>query len=49
MFTLLIALSSFGREFHSVRAATTKALSPDVVFDLTAGIESKILPEGLII
>ena len=47
MFTLVIALSSFGREFHSVRAATTKALSPDVVFDLTAGIESKILLEDL--
>ena len=28
-------------------SATIKALSPDVVFDRTAGIESKILPEDL--
>ena len=47
MFTLLIARSSFGREFQSVGAATIKAVSPNVVFDRTAGIESKILPEDL--
>ena len=47
MFTLVIARSSFGREFQSFGAATTKALSPDVVFDRTAGIESEILPEHL--
>ena len=44
---LVIARSSFGREFHSVDAATVKALSPNVVFDRIAGIESRILPEDL--
>ena len=47
MFTLVIARSSCGREFQSFGAATTKALSSDIVFDRTAGIESKILPEDL--
>ena len=47
LFTLVIARRSFGREFQSVGTATIKALSPDVVFDRTAGIESKILPEDL--
>ena len=42
LFTLVIARSSFGREFQSLGAATIKALSPNV-FDRTAGIESKIL------
>ena len=37
LFTLAIARTSFGREFHSVGAATIKALSPNV-FDRTAGI-----------
>ena len=46
MFTLLIARSSFGREFQSVGAATIKTLSPNV-FDRTAGIESKILSDAL--
>ena len=41
LFTLVIARSSFGREFQSVGTATMiKALSPNV-FDRTAGIESK--------
>ena len=44
-FTLVIARRSFGRKFQSVGAATIKALSPNVVFDRIAGIESKILPE----
>ena len=47
LFTLVIARSSFGREFKSVGAAAMKALSPKVVFDRTAGIKSKILPEDL--
>ena len=34
-------------EFQSVGADTIKALAPNVVFDRTAGIESKILPEDL--
>ena len=38
--------SSFGRELQSVGAATIKALSPNI-FDQTACIESKILPEDL--
>ena len=46
LFTLVIARSSFGREFQSVDAATIKALSPNV-FDRTAGTENKILPEDL--
>ena len=47
-FTLVIARSSFGREFQSLGAAATiKALSPNVFFNRTAGIESKILPEDL--
>ena len=46
LFTLVIVRSSFGREFQSVGAATIKALSPNV-FDRTAGMESKILPEDL--
>ena len=46
LFTLVIARSSFGRQFQNVGAATIKALSPNV-FDRTAGIESKILPEDL--
>ena len=41
LFTSVIARSSFGREFQSVGAATIKALSPNVVFNRTAGIESK--------
>ena len=44
---LVVARSSFGRKFQSVGAATIKDLSPNVFFDLTAGIESKILPEDL--
>ena len=47
LFTTVIARSSFGREFQSLGAATIKAVSPNVVFDRTAGIESKILPEDL--
>ena len=47
LFTLVVARSSFGREFQNVGAVTIKALSPNVVFDQTAGIESKILPEDL--
>ena len=47
LFTLVVGRSSFGREFQSVGAATIKALSPNVFFDRTAGIESKILPEDL--
>ena len=43
---LVIAQSSFGRELQSVGVATIKALSPNV-FDRTAGIESKILPQDL--
>ena len=49
LFRLVIARSSFGREFQSVDAATIKALSSNVVFDRTAGIESKILPEELML
>ena len=33
--------------WKSLGAATIKAVSPNVVFDRTAGIESKILPEDL--
>ena len=49
LLTSVIARSSFGRELQSVGAATIKALSPNVVFDRTAGLESKIpvLPEDL--
>ena len=47
LFTLVVGRSSFGREFQSVGAATIKALSPNVFFDRTSGIESKILPEDL--
>ena len=47
LFTIVIVRSSFGREFQSLGAATIKAVSPNVVFDRTAGIESKILPEDL--
>ena len=47
LFTTVMARSSFGREFQSLGAATIKAVSPNVVFDRTAGIESKILPEDL--
>ena len=46
-FNLVVARSSFGRKFQSVGAVTIKDLSPNVFFDLTAGIESKILPEDL--
>ena len=46
LFTLVIAQSSFGREFQSLGAATIKALSPNV-FDQAVGIESKILSEDL--
>ena len=46
LFTLVIARSSFGREFQSVGAATMKALSANVI-EQPAGIESKILPEDL--
>ena len=46
LFTLVIARSSFEREFQSLGAATIRALSPNV-FDRTAGIESKILPQDL--
>ena len=46
LFTLLIARSSFGRDFQSLGAATIKALSHNV-FDRTAGIENKTLPEDL--
>ena len=42
LLTSVIARSSFGRELQSVGAATIKALSPNVVFDRTAGLESKI-------
>ena len=42
-----MARSSFGREFQGVGAAAIKALSPNVVFDRTAGIKSKILPEDV--
>ena len=49
LFGLVIARSSFGREFQSVGAATIKALSPNVACDRTAGIESKILPEDLML
>ena len=49
LFGLVIARSSFGKEFQSVGAATIKALSPNVACDRTAGIESKILPEDLML
>ena len=47
LFTLVIARSSFGIEFQSVGAASIKALSPNVVVDRTAGIESKVIPGEL--
>ena len=46
LFTLVIARTSFGREFQSLDAATIRALSPNV-FDRAAGIESIILSEDL--
>ena len=47
--SVIIARSSFGRELQSVGAAIPQKLSPNVVFDRTAGVESKIpvLPEDL--
>ena len=48
MFTLALNRAEFfWKRILSVGAATIKALSPNVVFDRTAAIESKILPEEL--